>query len=319
MRRLGWATASFAVLMMSTPTHLFAGQVRVDIGGSGNVFTPSSVTCNLGDLVVWVWVGGTHSLTSGAAGCTTDGFFNIGLSSPDPAGCTAFTWKTHHATSAFRYFCSGHCPSMTGTLVIQQFGAPVADFRITEIRHNAENGLDLVEITNMGPATGDLGRYRFVASHDSATVPIDHLVVPGTSTVAGGGRVTVHVHASGVQSASDLYLPTLEDLPATGSLALYAPNTFVTTLEDISQIIDYLEWGAPGQANESTAQSARLWTAGEALGPLPPGRSFEYCGTRSQHGAMHWSDVTTPNFGSNGACATPVQTHTWGRVKTLYR
>ncbi|MES2592578.1 MAG: T9SS type A sorting domain-containing protein [Bacteroidota bacterium] len=41
-----------------------AVNIAVTVGGSGNTFTPSSFTANVGDVVVWTWASGNHDVTS---------------------------------------------------------------------------------------------------------------------------------------------------------------------------------------------------------------------------------------------------------------
>ena len=52
--------------------------------------------------------------------------------------------------------------------------------------------------------------------------------------------------------------------PTTGSLALYAPSTATdgqAALTEADMLIDFVQWGAGGQANEATAVAATFWTA----------------------------------------------------------
>jgi len=288
----------------------WAGQVRIDV--QSLTFSPTPAQLNLGDHAVWVLrTGPRHTVTSGG-GIPGDGLFDSG-NLFYPGG--AFSWKSDR-TGMVPYHCTPHfADSMTARLLISASGVAVADFRITEVQYNLAGGLDLIEVANLGDAEGDLGRYRFVASNDSATVPLDVFRVPA------GARVTVHVNAGNSHvEPLELYLPTLSDLPATGSLALYVPNTKSgNSLSDVTQIIDFVEWGAGGQPREATAEGAGLWTAGEFIPTVAPGRSMEFCGDRSAHGSAHWAIVSSPNFGTDGNCTTPISGDTWGRIKALYR
>lgn len=297
-------------LLVSPPVH--AGQVRVNVSNSD--FTPSTITLNRGDHVVWVWSNGSHSATSGTVCGSPTGQFDSGSLTFNATLGTAFNWKTSITTTGLGYYCTPHCVTgMTGTIVVTASGTPVADFRITEVQFNTPSGQHLIEVTNFGAAAGDLGRYRFFSGSDSAIVPLQSFVVPSN------GRVIVHVNASGAQSApTDLYLPTLADLSTTGSASLYVPTTGNPNT-DTRQIIDFVQWGAAGQPNEGTANTATLWTSGQFLGAVAPGHSLEFCGTASDRGASHWAEVSTPNVGTNGNCATPGIPMTWGRLKIIYR
>ena len=89
-------------------------------------------------------------------------------------------------------------------------------------------------------------------------------------------------------------------------------------------VIDYVEWGAAGQANEATASAATadgttVWTSGTFTnGETLAGYSISFCGAGTEHGAAKWQ-ISTPNFGGSPICATPTIKTTWGRLKTIYR
>jgi hypothetical protein len=208
---------------------------------------------------------------------------------------------------------------MAGTITVQSGSSlPVSDFRITEVLYRAgSGGADLIEITNMGPAAGDLGRYRIAISGSNASIPLASVVVPSA------GQVTIQPASSGSNTATHIFLPSLTALPdVMGSVALYAPNTVggQTSLSNATQIIDFVQYGATGQDNEATAIAAGLWTALDFAPSVgTEGHSIEFCGNRSSRGGDQWSEVSTPNFGSDGNCITPARQSTWGRIKSLYR
>jgi len=311
-------TAPYAAALAFFVTQpVLAGEVRVNL--SGMSFTPSAVTVNQGDHIVWVWQGGTHSVTSGTDGSSTgDGIFNSGTVPTGTAGAnSAFSWKFDQLGTT-PYYCVVHFPDMAGTITVQAgTSVSVADFRITEVLYNAAGNLDKIEIQNMGKVTGDLGRYRIAITGDIEAVPLASVSVPSNALV------TIHVGVSGTNSSTDLFVPLLTPLPdLNGSVALYTPSTITgqDALTDASAIIDYVEYGSGGQDNESTAVTAGLWTAGEFVPTVgQQGRSIEFCGNRADHGATHWAETSPPNFGTDGNCLTPAIPSTWGRIKTLYR
>lgn len=299
-----------------------AKQVRVNV--SNFMFSPAATSANLGDHVVWIWTGGAHTVTSGdwsAVGdiVAGDGLFN---SSPDgsaPVGAT-FSWKAS-VTGTRPYYCQPHIPDMAGTLSLAASGVTgLSDFRITEVQFNVAGNLDLVEIANLG-AAGNLGRYRLKVS-GAAVQTLSKAGSGAAATdivVPGGGRVVVRLNQSGTTTDTDVYLPAVAGLPATGSVALYVPNTVNTSLALADQMIDFVQWGAGGQENEATAQAAGLWSAGAAVLNVAAGHSIEFCGQPGQYGATQWHEISTPNFGADGNCATPAFSTTWGRIKTLFR
>lgn len=297
--------ALFAFMTAAPPGR--AGQVRVDV--SNIQFTPATVTINHGDHVVWVWLSGTHSATSGT-GCNGDGIFDSGLATT--AVGVSFGWKSG-AQASVPYFCMQHCDlGMTGLI---NFGTniAVADFRITELRVNVPGGQDLLEITNHGNAVGNLGDYRLsVQTGVAVTLPLASLLVPG------GGHVVLHGHATGANTATDVFLPGLPDLPAAGAAALYVPNSQATSLALADQIVDFVQWGAAGGPNEATANDATLWTTGEFVPPMADGHSIELCEFTTR-GADAWAEISAPTFGSDGGCTTPADAGSWGSLKLRYR
>ena len=151
--------------------------------------------------------------------------------------------------------------------------------------------------------------------------------------MGAGSAVTLHFNVSGTNNANNLYFPAMPELGTQGSFALYVPNSTSTgstapaSLTDPDQMIDYVEWGTPGQAaqpNRTTAVSAGFWGSGDAVNTdalLPgggAGYSISFCGARTDHGAASW-EISTPNFGTAARCLTPTRNPTWGRIKALYR
>lgn len=315
LRRFVSAAALGLLSILATGAH--AGQVRVNVGGGSNVFLPSSIPLNQGDQVVWVWVGGTHTVTNGAG----SGDLNAGVlfdTNLQSLSGSAFSWKSTQSGDV-PYFCRPHEGIMTGALQISASGVPVSSFRITEVEYNQAGGLDRIEITNMGGDTGDLGRYRISVNGAAAqAVPLNSV------TIFSAARVTIHTTEAGINTSSNLFMSGLGDLPTTGSVALYVPNSATpvmgagSALTEVSQIIDFVQWGAASQGNFTTAGSAGVWPTNVFLDAVPAGYDLVFCGTATQYGKTFW-DVARPNFSSGPLCSTPTRTSTWGRIKALYR
>lgn len=299
------------IVMLAPPAH--AGQVRVDLNATA--FSPSNVTVNAGDHVVWVWLAGDHSVTSGNPN-SPSGLFDSGIR---PTGTlhqnTAYSYMTF-STGVIPYHCVPHADfGMTGTINVVATDEPVAEFRITEVLYNAEGGADLIEISNLGGAAGDLGRYRIAISGVVEDIRLASL------PVGPNGVVTILPGRAGEITVNEVFMPSLPTLPDTGgSVALYVPNVVATSLGDPTQIIDYVSWGSAGQENENTAVGAGIWLTGQSV-PLvgAVGRSIEFCGGPDDYGRDEWAEITSPNFGFRGDCSTPTATATWGTVKARYR
>jgi plastocyanin len=300
------AVLSLAALLA---TVALAGERRIDLAGTS--FLPGSIPINQGDHVVWVWDGGNHDVTSGAGGAADGIFGSATMGSINDA----FSWKADR-TGTLDYFCSVHFGfGMFATLTIDAPGSHnVSNFRITEVQYNEATNKDRIEITNLGGDSGDLGRYRISVNGGSVAVPLN------SQFVAVNGRVTIHTNETGTNTATNIFIPAIGDLPNTGSIGLYVPSTDPATsaLTNTNHIIDFVQWGAGSQANEATAEAAGVWPTNEFMAGQPVGYSLVFCGTVSQYGKSFWN-VARPNFGSQPLCATPVKASSWGRIKSLYR
>ncbi|MBI1797275.1 MAG: hypothetical protein HY076_00725 [Candidatus Eisenbacteria bacterium] len=305
-----------------------AGQVRVDVGPSSE-YSTRVVNVNLGDQVVWVWTGTLmHTVTSGdSLTMTPDLTFNSDPSFLGQGSFTRYAWKSS-VLGTVLYFCAIHGPDMASRIIVTDPisgpPVPVSDFRITEVQYNRASGQDLIEITNFGAATGNLGRYRInVSGTGTGTeLPTSNVVVPSM------GRVVVHLNVSGASTNTDVYIPSFvpgTGLPnSAGALALYVPNSIApgNALTNGDMLIDYVEWGAGSQANEGVAAGDFFWIPGTFVPLVAAGHSIKYCpDVLLSHDVGRWVDLTTPSFGSPGLCTTPVptRTQTWGSVKTIYR
>ena len=319
-RSFRMAAAAFALLALAAPS-VTAKQIRINVTNFD--FTPRYASMNQGDHAVWIWNNTVHTVTQGDTAdvpiTPTPGTakFNSGDASLSNA---TYTWKSN-TTGLVQYYCIPHWPSMVGGLDIVASGAQgLSDFRITEVQYNVAGNADLIEITNLG-ATGDLGMYRLKVS--GAGLSTGNILRNGSATtlpVAAGAKFIIHVGASGINDANNLYFSGIPGLPdAAGSVALYVPNNVNTSLALSSMLIDYVSWGSGGQENEATAVSASLWSSSSAVPLVASGSSIEFCGQTGQYGAARWYENPTPNFGGSDNCLTPVTPTTWGRIKVLYK
>lgn len=100
--------------MTPTPAPMAAHTVNVGQGGN-NFVDPqsgnSTTTVRAGTTVTWMWVGGSHSTTSGTC-CTGDGTWDSGVQSNG-----SFS-RTFNSTGSFPYFCTVHGSAMTGMVSV---------------------------------------------------------------------------------------------------------------------------------------------------------------------------------------------------------
>jgi plastocyanin len=325
-RAASFVVAVLALAALAAPP-TDAGQVRVNVGSGGQFFSPYVVNINQGDQVVWVWIAGTHNVLNWTLPADSVNFNVDGtIFDSDPVGIgqgttTRFTWKSDR-TGLVPYVCNIHNNNMSGRIVIVPLTTPptnpVADFRITEVQFNDPGGVDRIEISNLGQAAGDLRSYRLAVLGTGTGVVIINTDYP----VPAGGRITVH-NTTGTNTSSDLFLPGLGSLgDVSGSVALYAPYSFSpgNAVTNALMMLDFVQWGAGGQPNEGTANTASFWVPGTSINNVAPGHSIEYCQNATlSHGVTRWAEISPPNFGDYGDCTTPTMTQTWGHLKIIYR
>ncbi len=103
-----------------TPTPPASQTAVVNVGQGGLNFVDqtsgSSVTSiQVGDTVRWVWVGGSHSTTSGTCqgGCRPDGLWDSGV------GSGLNFSRTFTQAGSFPYYCTPHGATMRGVVQVQ--------------------------------------------------------------------------------------------------------------------------------------------------------------------------------------------------------
>ena len=113
-RRLAILVGIVAAVLAFNPTVGSAVTVTSTVGNGGPVFTPSSVTIQPGDTVLWTWSTTGHSSTSGNPG-VPNGLWDSGILSQ---GAT-FT-HTFNTVGSFPYYCRPHgvCCGMIGMVTV---------------------------------------------------------------------------------------------------------------------------------------------------------------------------------------------------------
>jgi plastocyanin len=117
----GAATA--AVLSgLSFPLTGFAASTNVTVGNPTDRFSPTNVTINAGDKVIWTWVAQPHSTTSGTNDVPS-GLWDSTVITKLPH---AFT-NTFPSAGSFSYYCQVHYDKgMTGAVFVTSASLPPA-------------------------------------------------------------------------------------------------------------------------------------------------------------------------------------------------
>jgi plastocyanin len=103
-------------------------------GGGGKVhvvdqigldFIPRKIDVRRGDMIRWIWGGGSHTVTSGTLPCNDDGLFDSDLDDDQPV----FEWTVpSHAPDLIDYFCDPHCDiDMNGSIIVTGEGGGGSD------------------------------------------------------------------------------------------------------------------------------------------------------------------------------------------------
>jgi plastocyanin len=113
---LGTLLAVLAGFALAAPAAPHALAATADVSVQDNLYTPGTVTINVGDTVHWTWTGlNSHTVTA------TDSSFDSG--SPQTSGTFDHTFST---AGTFTYLCQVHGTAMSGTVVVQQAAAPTS-------------------------------------------------------------------------------------------------------------------------------------------------------------------------------------------------
>lgn len=75
-------------------------------------FTPASLTAQVGDTVMWMWVNGDHTTTSATIPSGAASW-----NSPISSTTTSFMYKLT-AAGTYNYVCTPHSPNMAGTITV---------------------------------------------------------------------------------------------------------------------------------------------------------------------------------------------------------
>src|SRR5690606_7130495 len=104
--------------------------------------------------------------------------------------------------------------------------------------------------------------------------------------VAPGGRVVIHLGASGTDTATDQFAAAFGELPLVGSMTLLRGGV---------ELVDFVQWGADGQMYEVEADAVGEWPQGDFVSTTTQGNSFHYDGTANDSGAWYEAPVSPGN------------------------
>jgi len=130
---------------------------------------------------------------------------------------------------------------------------------ISEVLFDSEgvdNGRQVIELTNRGDVPAEIG------GHWLSFKPAAWRFPAGTS-IPAGGFMLVHVNRTGTNTASQLFTGTagMRSLRRSDAISLFSQNLF----SDPTKLLDFVEWGVPGQGGEDVAAEAGKWLPSDPI------------------------------------------------------
>lgn len=140
-----------------------------------------------------------------------------------------------------------------------------------------ETGLNFITIQNFGTSAFDITGYR-LKHNGNLAAPINGAtfwteIQTGSFVIAPGDVAIV-------------FNPLLMNLGTTGDLGLFLPGA---TAPSAANMVDYVQYGTGGNANESMAVTAGYWGAGDFVSGTSP---FAFTGTDTDYGVTFWEEYS---------------------------
>lgn len=175
------------------------------------------------------------------------------------------------------------------TALLTAIAAPLsAQMSITEVLIDPVGpnaGAQIVEITNTsGAPFSPIGWFICSQPHYA---PLPTLQIPVD------GVIQLHLNASGQNTSTDWFFPTMPELPLISAFQLYqSPSFHVDT-----DIIDHVSWGGSGPRAGQAANIGQ-WPSAGAFVPVPAaeGHTISYDGTGDAH--TDWYTDASPTLGA---------------------
>lgn len=236
---------------------------------NGNDFTDSSA---LVDFVQWGAAGSPREVVAVEAGIWSAG---------------DYIEVTASNENSIAYDGTGNSSSDWSETTTTTFGAnnEFSDPEIISVVINEVEYLndDIIELYNNGNQTVDLSNYWMCLG-------------PGSYFRIGDAAMTTILEGNVNLAPGEFLLispATLEAPDNSGGLGLYINNSGFANPDLIR---DFVQWGAAGNARESVAVAAGIWTTGDFIPTVNPGSSIAYDGNGDS--SSDWYEDTTPTLGS---------------------
>ncbi len=152
--------------------------------------------------------------------------------------------------------------------------------------YGTDTGLEYIRLYNNGSEAADLTGWDL----DPSSAP--YFTFP-SFTLNAQSFVNIHINTSGTNTDTDLYAGD-----STGMHNDRGPIAFFnSTAHSTANLVDYIEYGAGGQTNESRAVSAEIWTAGDFISDVDAGYAIKLKTDGQDNNSSSDWEQTTPSIG----------------------
>ncbi|MEZ6194900.1 MAG: hypothetical protein R3F20_04100 [Planctomycetota bacterium] len=168
----------------------------------------------------------------------------------------------------------------------------------------ADDGFELVELTNFGPGVYTTTGNESLCVQDGATT-VHYWLLPAGVSLAVGESMVIHWRGfaplpplpvnhfyTGTAPANFLFNTGSTPLDATGAIGLYSTPQFTNP----AAMMDFVQWGGSGHLRETIANAAGEWVSGTFVATPPEGMSLAYDGSGDTAG--DWFIDPSPTFGA---------------------
>jgi hypothetical protein len=281
---------------ITTATEFYTGPYvnlnpSADAVGLFHTFSGFGTPGNMEDFVEWGATGQPReNVAISALIWTTGNFVPLG-----PEGQSiAYNNRTATPPSVLPHLLSDYCYEAP-TLLMTNSCSIVGPIVLNEILADPTGpnaGATVVEVFNGGALAVNLNGWQWTTQFTNGAF--------GSNQTLGAGKyLLIQMNAIGTTNDTTLFTGagTVDLNPAAGSFALYKNSV---DFSNPANLVDFVQWGAPGQANEAEAIAAAQWNTGGFVPVVAEGHSIGYTGAGSQ--ASAWCDQNPPTLRAATGC-----------------
>lgn len=270
---------------------------------NSNFFSPSTLTIQLGDTVLWNCVNGCHNVNG-----TTGTFPTNPSSFGNSVQCAPWTYQyTPTATGSYDYQCDPHAPAMAGSFTVTpaQPAVVVPNAWINEVHYN-NAGTDVDEGYEIaGPAGTDLACYKVYRYNGANGALYGTDVLTGTIPDEGCGYGTIWFPLS---------VNGLQNGDPDGIVLEYAPQATGCGVNNADTLLQLLSYGGTFSATNGRANGQSFTNIGVAESDATvAGTSLQLGGIGTSYSQFIWQNSLVSTHSSTNTnqffCGAPVSSY----------